>query len=51
MLTVDDKQVALAYGGGNEPVSVVGRVHLEKGHKAALSMNLRQQQTVKPMPN
>ncbi len=38
-LTVDDKPVAMTYGGGNEPVSVVGRVHLEKGRKAALQMN------------
>ena len=39
VLTVDDKPVALTFGGGNEPVSVVGRVHLEKGRKAALRMN------------
>jgi beta-glucosidase len=38
-LTLDDKPVAMSYGGGNEPVSVVGRVHLEKGRKAALEMN------------
>ena len=35
-LTADGKQVTLAYGGGNEPVSQVGRVHLEKGRKVAL---------------
>jgi len=35
-LMVDDKQVAFTYGGGNEPVSQVGRVHLEKGRKVAL---------------
>ncbi|MDR3740387.1 MAG: glycoside hydrolase family 3 C-terminal domain-containing protein [Terracidiphilus sp.] len=39
VLTIDDKPVAMTFGGGNEPVSVVGRVHLEKGHKAALQMN------------
>jgi beta-glucosidase len=38
-LTVDDKPVAMTFGGGNDPVSVVGRVHLEKGRKAALQMN------------
>ena len=38
-LTVDDKPVAMTFGGGNEPVSVVGRVHLEKGRKAAVQMN------------
>jgi beta-glucosidase len=35
-LTADGKQVTLTYGGGNEPVSQVGRVHLEKGRKVAL---------------
>ncbi|WP_252263646.1 glycoside hydrolase family 3 C-terminal domain-containing protein [Paracidobacterium acidisoli] len=35
-LAVDDKQVTLTYGGGNEPVSQAGRVHLEKGRKVAL---------------
>jgi beta-glucosidase len=38
-LTVNDKPVAMTFGGGNEPVSVVGRVHLEKGRKAAVQMN------------
>jgi len=38
-LTVDDKPVAMTFGGGNEPISVVGRVHLEKGLKAAVQMN------------
>jgi len=36
---VNDKPVAMTFGGGNEPVSVVGRVHLEKGCKAAVQMN------------
>jgi beta-glucosidase len=35
-LTTDGKQVTLTYGGGNEPVSQVGCVHLEKGRKVAL---------------
>jgi beta-glucosidase len=35
-LAADGKQVTLTYGGGNEPVSQVGRVHLEKGRKVAL---------------
>ena len=35
-LTADGKQVTLTYGGGNELVSQVGRVHLEKGHKVEL---------------
>jgi beta-glucosidase len=38
-LTADGKQVALTFGGGNEPVSQVGRVHLEKGHKVAVEFN------------
>ena len=37
-LTVDDKQVAAAFGGGEEMSSGVGRVHLEKGRKATISM-------------
>ncbi len=37
-LTVDGKQVAAAFGGGSEPVSGVGRVHLEKGRKVALEI-------------
>jgi beta-glucosidase len=36
-LTVDDKQVAAAFGGGDEMSSGMGRVHLEKGRKAAIS--------------
>ena len=37
-LTVDDKQVAAAFGGGDELSSGMGRVHLEKGPKATISM-------------
>src|ERR1019366_3991950 len=37
-LTVDGKQVAVGFGGGGGPASGVGRVHLEKGHKVALSI-------------
>jgi beta-glucosidase len=37
-LTVDGKQVAAAFGGG-ELSSGVGRVHLEKGHKVALEIS------------
>ncbi len=37
-LTVDGKQVAAAFGGG-ELSSGVGRVHLEKGHKVALQIS------------
>ena len=37
-LTVDSKQVAVAFGGGGGLASGVGRVHLEKGHKAALNI-------------
>lgn len=36
-VTVDGKQVAMAYGG-SETVPVMGRVQLEKGHKAALEI-------------
>ena len=36
-LTVDDKQVAMAFGGGGIS-SAVGRVHLEKGRKVALEI-------------
>ena len=35
-LAADGKQVTLTFGGGNEPVSQVGRVHLEKGRKVAV---------------
>jgi beta-glucosidase len=35
-LTADGKQVTLTFAGGNEPVSQVGRVHLEKGRKVAV---------------
>ena len=38
-LTVDGKQVAMTYGGGSEIVPVVGRVHLEKGRKAAIEIH------------
>jgi len=38
-LTVDDKQVAAAFGGGDEMSSGMGRVHLEKGRKATISMS------------
>jgi beta-glucosidase len=38
-LSVDEKQVAMAYGGGSELASGVGRVHLEKGHKVALDVS------------
>ncbi len=37
-LTVDGKQVAAAFGGG-ELSAGVGRVHLEKGHKVALEIS------------
>jgi beta-glucosidase len=37
-LTVDDKQVAMAGRGGGFDAGV-GRVHLEKGHKVAISLN------------
>ena len=37
-LSVDGKQVAVLFGGGGEPVSGVGRVHLEKGRKVALEI-------------
>jgi len=37
-LTVDGKQVAVAFGGGGGLASGVGRVHLEKGRKLALSV-------------
>jgi beta-glucosidase len=35
-VVVDDKQIAMEFGNGSEMVPVVGRVHLEKGRKAAL---------------
>ena len=38
-LTADGKQVAVAFGGGGGPSAGVGRVHLEKGHKVALSIS------------
>jgi len=37
-LNIDDKQVAMAFSGG-EVASGVGRVHLEKGQKVAISLN------------
>jgi beta-glucosidase len=36
-LTADDEQVAVAFGGGGTAAGV-GRIHLEKGHKVALSI-------------
>jgi beta-glucosidase len=38
-LTVDGKQVAVAFGGGGGPSASVGRVHLEKGHKIPLNIS------------
>ena len=38
-LTVDGKQVAMAFGGQRGAGAGVGRVHLEKGQKVALSIN------------
>lgn len=38
-LSVDGKQVAVAFGGGGGPAAGVGRVHLEKGHKTALNIS------------
>ena len=39
-LTVDGKQVAMAFGGGNGGLSSgVGRVHLEKGRKVAIEFS------------
>ncbi len=38
-VTVDDKQVAVAFGGGGEPASGVGRIHLEKGQKVTLNIS------------
>ena len=38
-ITVDSKQVAMAFGGGSESASGVGRVHLEKGRKVALEIS------------
>ncbi len=38
-LTADGKQVAMAFGGGSEAASGVGRVHLEKGRKVALEVS------------
>jgi beta-glucosidase len=39
-LAVDDKQVAMAFGGGTRGLSSsVGRVHLEKGRKVALEIS------------
>ncbi len=37
-LTVDGKQVAMAFGRGDGVAAGVGRVHLEKGHKVALDI-------------
>ena len=38
-LAVDTKQVAMAFGGGHEAVSGVGRIHLEKNRKVALEIS------------
>jgi beta-glucosidase len=37
--TADGKQIAMAFGGGSEPASGVGRIHLEKGSKVALEIS------------
>ena len=37
-LRADDKQIAMAFGGGSDLASAVGRVHLEKGRKVALDI-------------
>ena len=37
-MTVDGKQVAVAFGRGGGLAAGVGRVHLEKGHKVALEI-------------
>jgi len=37
-LTVDGKQVAMAFGRGGGSTAGVGRVHLEKGHKVAIEV-------------
>jgi len=38
-ITVDSKQVAMAFGGGSEAASGVGRVHLEKGRKVPIEIS------------
>src|SRR6478609_1020854 len=39
-VTVDEKQVAMAFGGGTRGLSsAVGRVHLEKGRKVAIEVS------------
>ncbi|HKU75593.1 MAG TPA: glycoside hydrolase family 3 C-terminal domain-containing protein [Pyrinomonadaceae bacterium] len=38
-VSVDGKQVAQGWGGGNEVESKVGRVHLEQGKKVAIKVN------------
>jgi beta-glucosidase len=39
-VTVDEKQVAMAFGGGTRGLSsAVGRVHLEKGRKVAIEIS------------
>ena len=37
-LSVDGKQIAVAFGGGGAPSASVGRLHLEKGRKVALNI-------------
>ena len=38
-VSVDGKQVASSYGGGQDPEPVMGRVKLEKGHKVVLEVS------------
>ena len=38
-VSVDGNQVASSYGGGHQPVPVMGRLKLEKGHKVALAVS------------
>ena len=38
-LTADGKQIAMASGGGSEPASGVGRIHLEKDRKVTLEIS------------
>jgi beta-glucosidase len=38
-LTSDGKQVAVAFGGGSEAASGMGRIHLEKGRKVVLEIS------------
>lgn len=38
-VSIDGKQIAQGWGGGNEVESKVGRVHLEQGKKVAIKVN------------